>query len=206
MTQMYRQHLHTMVITQLVGYLMFCRWGCVSRCGGRTPSVPWPPRSPRWSLCSWYSVMRQGSQVFYDFCFQGMQRRHPSSQPASHQRIQSQSSALTRPCLLPPFSGAIDLHSTSFCNGTSWEVLTWLQAGVQGAKQLRADWGVCQEVSGPDVKAEGKLVSLFPIPALENSEEGQGNPHWGCALLEVNVKVYLNPCAGVHSSPNYKDL
>lgn len=78
---------------------------------------------------------------------------------------------------------------------------------------------MCQEVSGPDVKAEGKLVSLFPISALENSGEGQRistsalcfaslppNQTTGAVSPEVNVKVYLNPCAGVHSSPNYKDL
>lgn len=32
------------------------------------------------------------------------------------------------------------------------------------------------------------------------------NQTTGAVSLEVNVKVYLNPCAGVHSSPNYKDL
>lgn len=53
MTQVSRQHLHTVVITQLVGYL--CSVGEAATQGvveGRTPSDPWPPRSPRSSLGS----------------------------------------------------------------------------------------------------------------------------------------------------------
>lgn len=209
--QVNRQHLYTVVITQLVGYPLLCRCGCNSRRGGRTPSDPWPPRSPKWSLRSWYSVLRhtqdRSTQVSYEFCFQE-QRKQPSSQPASHRGIQSRSSALTQPCLLAPFSGAIDLHSASSAMALPGgvDMAPGRCAGSQAAEsRLRGVsgslWSRCESrreawLSVPDSssgnfgRGPGKSTSGLCFASLPS------NQTTGAVSLEVNVKVYLNPCEG----------